>query len=443
VFALALLGLIATAAAVGGTSLWSEYHYWQARREVERHHYDRAADHIASCLWARPNSALNHVLAARIARLRGHMGEASRHLDEARHLLGTSAVIEQERLMVLAETGDTEPLERFAVQAVPDKAINDLSSLDALAVQPDGPVVLEALIHGFMISGRDATAAACAEAWIRHCPNDTEAHTCRGLLYDRNMRYDEAVAEYQKVLAVEPDHAEARLLLAQSLFRATRVREAKEQYEVLLQQPKYRTEGELGLAGCLISLAEEGKAEEVVERVVARAPKNAEALALRGKLALDRGNAAEAETWLRRSLAVDPHAPKPNYQLYEALEAEGKREEARQQRVVAERVRADLARAEEITRTELVRKPDDPALIRELAAIYLRHGQAAQGERWLQKVLQQNPRDLPALRMLADHYAEVGNVEAAQYFGKAVRDLEADAGAPGADPSAAPALARP
>ena len=62
----------------------------------------------------------------------------------------------------------------------------------------------------------------------------------------------------------------------------------------------------VGLAGCHASTGNLAKARILLEQLLAKEARHAVALMERGRIALELDQAAEAESWLRKSLEVDP-----------------------------------------------------------------------------------------------------------------------------------------
>ena len=132
----------------------------------------------------------------------------------------------------------------------------------------------------------------------------------------------------------------------------------------------------------------------------------------RGRIALHTGHAADAETWLRQALAVDPSDRRSSYLLYQCLRSQGKDDEAKKQKDQADRVLADLTRLG-ILFEELVRAPNDPALHYELGVLYSRNGEELKGVRWFFSTLKLDPNHKPAHEALAAYYERIGDKERA------------------------------
>src|SRR5262249_60075259 len=128
-----------------------------------------------------------------------------------------------------------------------------------------------------------------------------------------------------------------------------------------------------------------------LDEVLAAQPKNAEALAERGKLALQTGRAAQAEKPLRQALALAPYDRETNYTWYLCLRQLGREDEAARALEAVQRIRADLQRVSELRR-RVAASPPDASLRCGGGGIFLRNGQDREGLRWLEGAPGIDPR---------------------------------------------------
>jgi len=132
----------------------------------------------------------------------------------------------------------------------------------------------------------------------------------------------------------------------------------------------------------------------------------------RGRLALDEGEPAQAESWLRQAVARAPYDRQANYNLYQCLRQRGRANEANQCRAALERIDADLKRIDTVLRAVL-KAPSDASLRSEAGVIFLRNGEPQKGLRWLALALQEDPGYLPAHQALAEYYDHAGQPDLA------------------------------
>jgi Tfp pilus assembly protein PilF len=128
---------------------------------------------------------------------------------------------------------------------------------------------------------------------------------------------------------------------------------------------------------------------------------------------------AEAEKWFRRAAEIMPYEKDINYGLYQCLERLGKREEAAAVRTRLNRIEADIAEMDRLTRL-IGSRPHDPALRYEAGKVLLRNGQEAEGLRWLESALREDPQHAATHQTLAEYYEKTGDAEKAAYHRRLV-----------------------
>jgi len=180
-------------------------------------------------------------------------------------------------------------------------------------------------------------------------PNHTRALNFYGIALSLDGRFDEAIAAFERALAVDPSFDEGRVNLAKTLAKANRFEEAIRHYRQALR-------GMDGDAPLHHSLA----------------------------VALDQsGRHAEAIEEYRRTLALQPDHPLAHYNLGLALKGLGRCEEA-------------LRELEESLR----RHPDDPLAHYHTALCLRQLGRRAEAQAHLREALRLNPAFDDARRTL-------------------------------------------
>ena len=167
----------------------------------------------------------------------------------------------------------------------------------------------------------------------------------------------------------------------------------------------------MGLAECYAGSGDLQKAERLVDGVLAKEPRYAAAVALLGRLALQNGDYEQAETLLRRAVALAPSDRRARHNLVNCLNQSGKTEEAEQHQKDIEERDKNLARFDEIVYKELPERPGDPSLRYTLGKVFLREGYPEEGIRWLNSALQIDPQYAPALQALKDYYDGIAKEE--------------------------------
>src|SRR5262249_19577121 len=146
----------------------------------------------------------------------------------------------------------------------------------------------------------------------------------------------------------------------------------------------------LGLATCRRQLGQKEEARRLLDLLIQAQPRNALALAERGKVALEANQLAEAEDWLHRAALEDPNDRDVVYPYYQCLKQRGKDDAARGWSERLDRIKADLDRLAELTR-QIIRSPRDPEPRYEAGVLLLHNGRDKEGLVWLQSALQIDP----------------------------------------------------
>jgi tetratricopeptide (TPR) repeat protein len=378
-----------------GWHVWADRHWRAVPPALERRDFAAARAHLALCLRVWPDSAETHLLAARAARRAGAYDDAGQHLDACQRLGGDPTALALERTLLAAQQGDLAGGETFLLACLDQ----DL---------PDGVLILEALAQGYMKAYRMPDARRCLERWLERRPDDLQALLWHGWVMEHLSRYPEALADYRRAITLAPTNEHARLSLGDVLLFFNQPQEALEHFEYLRQHAAPSAAVLLGLARCRSGMGQTEEARQLLDRLLADYPAQPQVLSERGKLALQAGQPAEAEPWLRQAAALLPHDLRTTYALYQCLEQCGKREEARDYLVRAERIRADLRRLHEVME-KMAAAPRDLALRCEAGQLFLRNGEDKEGLRWLASVLQEDPEHRPAHAALADYYERAGD----------------------------------
>jgi predicted Zn-dependent protease len=392
--ALAGLLLLLLCGAAGAAYRWGYYDLRAARLAEGRHRLGEARQHVEAYLRLWPRSAAAHLLAARVARRSGALDEARQHLSEGKRLSADPARAGTlEGLLLQTQEGDSSPeTERYLAKHY----------LEPNA--PEAPLVLEALAAGSFRRLAFPTALEYLDRCLRQQPDDVPALFLRGQVEERLSRA-EALDDYARVLALDPGHRDARLHLAQVLLLSGRADQAAGHFEELCRRRPDDPAARLGLARCQYHAGRADQARRLLDGLIAEDPRNREALQDQGRLALEAGRGAEAESFLRRALALEATDRETHYLLVQALRQQGKTEEASREQERSDRLLADLRRLQEIRGADLGRLPRDPALLCELATLYLRYGKDEAGVACLRRALEADPGYGPARQALAEYSA--------------------------------------
>jgi tetratricopeptide (TPR) repeat protein len=396
---LAAVSLLALAGYILGRRHYGQYHLAAARRALAIYHFQEAREHLAVCRRLWPKDADVAFLAARTARRAGDLKEAAAILSLCEELRGTSDELTLEWALLRVQAGDLP------------RSVEDTVWARLREREPEAPLILEALIQGYLYSYRLGHALDCAERLLGRQPENVRALLWRGWIREGMHEPEAARKDYRRVLARDADCDEARLHLAEMLI-PRRPREAAKHFERLRQKKPTGPEILLGLARCRRRLGQAGEARQLLDAVLQEQPRSAGALREIGRLELAEKKPAEAEPWLRRAVAIDPHDPETCYDLFRCLSLLGRKTEAARYEARSRRLREDFERLWYLGQ-KIGQSPRDADLRYQAGVICVRNGQSNEAERWFRGALQIDPGHHLTHRALADIYKATGKADLA------------------------------
>src|SRR5262249_46093510 len=199
--------------------------------------------------------------------------------------------------------------------------------------------------------------------------------------------------------------------------------EAAEHFEWLMKHKPADPAVRRGMAQVRQAQARPDEARAILDALLAEYADDPEALAARGQLELDAGNAALAGKWLRPAAAGSPSELHILYQWADCLQKQGREKEADEVRERMRRGEEDQKKVAELMR-ELVKRPHDPAIRLKIGQLMMRNGLDADGRRWLFSALAQDPMHVPTHQALVDYYERAGNRERAEEHRRITREVE-------------------
>jgi tetratricopeptide (TPR) repeat protein len=385
---------------LGGSHLWAAYHLGAAKRALEQERFIQARSSLKLCLEVWPHGREVHLLLAQAARRAGDYEEARRHLQVCEQRNDADEAVALERSLLYAQEGRVDLVE------------DDLLPL-VRREDPRTPLILEALIQGYLNSGHVAGARECLEKLLQQRPNSVRARMWRAELLEGLFSVHYATEEYRKILELDPDHRDARLRLAEDLIEEGKSEEAKEHFDCLRQHSPGDARVILGQARCCNDLGRHEEARNLLDVLLSVRPDDHLAMTERGRVALQTDRVDEAEHFLRKAVAAAPYERFPNFLLFQCLQRQGRTEEAGHYRKRLEEIEADWERLRVLTR-KMARAPGDLSLRCEAGQILLNHGRERYGLGWLASILRQDPGHGPTHEALANYYERTGQKALAQ-----------------------------
>jgi tetratricopeptide (TPR) repeat protein len=407
---LLLLILLGGGLWLAGPHLAAWYHFRAGRSALERYHSQDALDHLNACLEVWPDSAQAHLLAARAARRTGADDKAKEHLEECQRLeanLSNESLLEQDLLE--ASKGYLDGVEaklEDQAEKTPDQA----------------PLIWEALAEGYLRMYRIRDALLCLDTWLRHDPENTQAHFLRGNAWRTVLKLSRAAPHYRQVVQRDPERVDARKWLAFCLVELGQYNEALPHLESLRRQEPGDLEILVRLARCRSKMRQPEAARTILSELLAEHPDNGHALRTMGQLAVMEDKPAEAEKWFRRAVQHLPNDYQLHFQLQQVLERQGKKGAANAEKKTVEILRKRMQRLGEIQSHDMTMRPRDPALHCEMGDLLLQVGHREVGLRWLESALRLDPDYSPAHMALARYYASRGDTEQAAMHRRKAED---------------------
>jgi Tfp pilus assembly protein PilF len=392
---LVVVGLVGWRTAI---SLRADHHLHEARKALEKERIDEARQHLARCLELRPDRGEVQYLAARTARRAGAIEEAQAHLQRSKELGWDTKALALEGVLLAAQR---------------DPRLYEEYLFDSLRRDhPDRNLILEAFARGYLGLLELPKALHCLDLWLERDGDAIQALNWRGDVRERLGEFEQAQADFRRVVTLDPEQDQARIRLARLLLRKRQLQEAAEHFELAHQHRPEDVEVLRGLARCRAEQDRREEAEQLLDRALALQPDDVLTLTQRGCLALEAGHLAAADNALRRAVTLAPFEREPLFNFSRCLQAQGKQQEAQQWQERLAQVEADLTLVKKLMAQALA-APGDPNPRRELGIIFLRNHQEKEGLRWLGSALQCDPRHSLTHQVLADYFEKQGSAELA------------------------------
>lgn len=391
----ALLVVVLVALYPVGRYAWASWHFHSATNALKRRDYDSARRHSDVCLSEWPNSGDVYFVAARTARRAGDLGEAQRLLREAQRIGYEPDQLELERGLLTAQSGQYHSVFRGLWALVQRQ-------------HPDSILILETLAPVLIQDLEVSTARQCLDTWIQLEPDYARPRMLKALMQERMQNSEDALNEYREAIRLDPSLVEARLKGARLMLTNNHLDEAQTHYEWLKQRLPDDPSVQRGLAECYMLKGHTDEARRLLTELVEQNPNDGASRAVLGRLELQSGEPATAETHLRRACALMPHEPELFHNLALALEQQGQTAEAAAVRDRSERIRRDMHETGKLM-TAAVNNPRDIEPRRQIAIRMLRHGLEGEARRWLESALRIDPRHAPTHETFADYYMIFGD----------------------------------
>lgn len=275
---------------------------------------------------------------------------------------------------------------------------------------PGDAEVVRALALGYLDARRYAEADPLLDRWCELRPGDSEPFRRRFELSMRRQKVDEALADAERILKLDPGNVPVRQLLLQHLVLVGRYEDAEREGIAYLKARPNTPEVVFLLIKNKHNQGHTAEAAGLLDRFLAVTPDFPGGLELRAEMHLAAGEPEAAVSLLRR--AADRPGRDPTaalYQLSVALTRAGREDEAK-------KVLADMQcrRAMGLWETD-EHRDTSPALQARVVEALEVAGRADEAVHFLTGILDRNPGAAGTRRLLADCYDKLGRpAEAAE-----------------------------
>jgi tetratricopeptide (TPR) repeat protein len=372
----------------------SRYHLRAAEQALHRYDLRAAHEHLEQSLASWPGNSRAICGAAQTARRLDDCALAERYLTDYEQRFGSTDEVRLEWLLLGAQQGDL---------AGQDSHLESL----VLAHHPARPLILEALAKGYMNVARWNRMFSCLDMLLEREPTNTLALVLHGRGWEGLHNPERALEDYHRAVELDATYDEARLRLAETLQRLGRVREATAHYELVRHRQPGNPAALLGLARCRFDGHDLDQAAQLLDVLLAAQPDDIAALVECGRLALSRGQPAEAEEKLSHAATLAPWHREAYRLLQQCFQTLGKTSQVQS----CQNHRRDLEMSDsQVGRLSLRYRnsPRDPAVRFALALWCEQNGRDQEARRWLFATLLVDPHHGPAHAALADYFQRVG-----------------------------------
>lgn len=249
-------------------------------------------------------------------------------------------------------------------------------------------------------AGKFADAEGLLNTYLSAHPSDDRALFDLGYCEDAQGHTDQAAADFQKAIQINPKQFESHLALGLLMARQGNSEAEQQLQDATRSEPNPPNPAAKAQAYRALARVEAksnpNAASDALIAALHLTPETPSDTLLAGQIAESAGSYDIAEQAYRRVLAANPSNPDAIAGLTHLLMIEKK-----------------YSDAEPMVRAALGRDPDDPTLNAELAAILSAEGKPQEAITALEKLHQAEPNNVNVANMLADAYLQSGELEKA------------------------------
>jgi tetratricopeptide (TPR) repeat protein len=380
-----------------------EQHYRAAQEAMRQENWDEAKRQLDQALRAQPRSSATHLLAGRICRLSGDFAKAEHHLKECKRLQGqVNEALQLEWLLYRAQTGEIDLVAPGLLAALENK-------------DQEKAAILEALAAGYLAERRWGKALQALSRWLKIEPENAKALDWRGQARLALGSREDAFADFERALKIDPKRFHTRLHLIDGLLAALNLPQAQAHLDVLRKGHPNLPQVLFALARCRLLQGKRAEARKYLDRLLATNPEDVQGLAYLGNLECEENNLEKAEKLLRQAIRANPADVESRFHLYQVLLRDGRKKEADSALKNYKQIMQDVERLQMLLTKKIETNPGDAQVPLEIGETYQRLGHDAIAVYWLQAALKRDPELKSAHRLLAEFYSRTNQPGKAEW----------------------------
>lgn len=368
-----------------------------AERELSQWH-NTLAVHLARELpFPFRDSWRARILRVRAYRRLGEYRAAESELDKALLARAAVALVDEERLLLLACNGRPQRLEKKYATTRDTFVGSREDAIQSLAI-------------GYANILEFEKGLGYANEWIKWRPEDSQGSLLIAKILIPAQNHRAAQTRIEAILKNEPDNTEARSLLIQVLELDRKLDLVLEQQEILMRYPHHKDVAQIGYVTTAVRLGHLDEAEENLQDLVRRRPQfanDSQVTLARARLFTARGMLKEAIPLFQEYLKLYGDDLRVKHEFAMALVKAGRVEES-------ERINAELREySTSKTFDELMAKvkfePDNLDVKVELAGQLIVQGESQHAINILSEVFIRDPLHERGYEMFASHLRKIGD----------------------------------
>jgi tetratricopeptide (TPR) repeat protein len=344
----------------------------EARNALDDRDFDLAMRDLQQCLQTNPFNAEVHFLTARTYRRAAKYAGWRKHLAAAEQLSWPRKQIELELRLYQAQIGNVEAVGQSLLQALEK-------------LPPEKDLILEALGAGYLQNHDLVSIMNLTQPWIERAPQDWLPHLYRAHAQYQDGTRREAIEEYRKALALNPDQAQGQLWLAGALMNDGQFKESLALYEKYLEGNKGDPNALFGVANCQYSIGKIDAARQTLKGLLAVEPDFVKAIFLQAQVELAQDKPADALKWLRKAERFAPSQADINHTFVIVFERLNMKDEAAKYAKKQQEILSQSERLQKL-RKEFLREPYNSGLRYQIGRLLMDLHRDGEAEEYLEMI---------------------------------------------------------